>query len=269
MMEASKRTEELKEASGSVTYSDPLTTFLYLLMRNDLPAGTVESLVRESINSAEECVFTNGWLAQYAHNLAEELKNAKVNHLRDALDKVFSFEEEARKNKAMEEEKARIEQELEEVSESLTDEELAVLEQRIKEEAFGEEEEEGEEVPATEEAKEAVQQMVEQGHLSKEEAEAITEDIEESARPPAVEVKPEAEGEKLTAEEAKEMVESAVEESKSFFEKLNEEIADKIGKPDIPEVIKNGEVVSNAEWCKEHVTYIEKFEEEEKQTDEE
>jgi len=79
-----------------------------------------------------------------------------------------------------------------------------------------------------------------------------------------------------------------VEESKSFFEKLNEEIADKIGKPDIPEVIKNGEVVSNAEWCKEHVTYIDtdateedlekwkktneelqKFEEEEKQTDEE
>jgi polyhydroxyalkanoate synthesis regulator phasin len=266
MIDANKRTEELREISGSVTYSDPLTTFLYLLMRNDLPAGTVEALVRESVNSAEECTFTNGWLAHYAHNLAEELKNARVSHLKSALDKAFEAEEQARKKKAKEEEKARIQEELDEVSESLTDDELASLEAKIKAEAGLDAEEEKE---SLNEAKEVVEQMVAQGHLSEEEAEAMKEDIEEAARPPAVEVEKDNEGHKMSVEEAKEMVESAISEadlvkdwvkeldkdgygipippvespevyiakikSKGFFDKLNEDIADKIGKPEVPD----------------------------------
>lgn len=316
-MNLDKRLEDLREASGTVTYSDPLTTFLYLLMRNDLPAGVVEKLVIEAVDSAEESTFTNGWLAHYAHNLSEELKNARVTHLKKALDNVFTAEEEAKKEKAMKEEKERLEKELEEVSETLTDEELANLKEKLieasgvenlqglpgaKETPSGEASfqevikddldrierfSEGEmdnlekklaqatvesraegsnavEKPAVDEAKEAIQEMVDKGHLSKEEAAAINEDIDIAVRPEAVEVKKDNEGHKITADEAKDMVETAVEEaeliekwaqdkakveSKEFFENLNDEIADKIGVPPVPdietiEVIKNGEVTA-------------------------
>lgn len=84
-MDDKQRIEELREISGHISYSDPLTDFLYLLMRNELAAGKVEEMVREAINTAgkQECIYTNGWLAQYAHNLAELLKNAH-NGLLDA-----------------------------------------------------------------------------------------------------------------------------------------------------------------------------------------
>jgi len=295
-MNLTERNSELREASGTITYTDPLTAFFYLLLRNELAAGKVEALVSEAVNSAEECTFTNGWLAQYANNLAERIKNAKVEHLKKALDQVFTFEEEAKKAKAKEEEVKRIQKELEKVSESLDDEELAKLEQKLIAAATVQDEEEDvEEKPTVDTAKEAIQQLVSQGHLSEEDAVNLESDINEAIkRPEAVEVEPEEEGEKLTAEEAREMVESAVEESeqvKKIGEWLQTAEIDgygvvlgklPMGNADV-EVIKNGEVASNAEWCKEHVTVIDenddkwkntseelqKIEKEEKQSDEE
>ena len=71
--EAEVFNEQLRLDSGKINYSDKLTMFLYLLMRDHLDTGTVETLVREVQIATEGIEYTNGWLAQYANNLAERL----------------------------------------------------------------------------------------------------------------------------------------------------------------------------------------------------
>jgi len=84
-----KRVEDLRKITGEVVYTDALTSFLYELIRDHMPAGDVEKLVLGAVNEAEERLFSNGWLAQYAHNLAEQLTNDKMNRLQDAITKAF------------------------------------------------------------------------------------------------------------------------------------------------------------------------------------
>ena len=83
-----ERINELREASGNVNYSDSLTSFLYILMRDYMPAGKVEELVLNT-TMAEECLYTNGWLAQYANNLADKINNAKQEYFKSTLEKAF------------------------------------------------------------------------------------------------------------------------------------------------------------------------------------
>jgi hypothetical protein len=59
--------------SGKVMFNDPLTSFLYDLMRDHLPTSTVEQLVRNALPPVD-CHFTNGWLANYANDLAKRLQ---------------------------------------------------------------------------------------------------------------------------------------------------------------------------------------------------
>ncbi len=65
--------ERLRECSGGVDSKDPLVAFLYILMRDHLPAGTVEELIRQHCCSPM-MLFTNGWLAKYAEDVASRLK---------------------------------------------------------------------------------------------------------------------------------------------------------------------------------------------------
>jgi hypothetical protein len=89
-----KRLDGLREESGSVTYSDPLTSFLYLLMRDEIPCGVVERLVHEVASDAgQDIIFTNGYLAKYAHNLSELIKGAVNVKLKTALESAFTVEE--------------------------------------------------------------------------------------------------------------------------------------------------------------------------------
>lgn len=68
-------TEQLRERSGLFEADDALISFLYTLMRDHLPTGAVERLVRESLDERGESVqYTNGWLAQYAQDLARRLR---------------------------------------------------------------------------------------------------------------------------------------------------------------------------------------------------
>ena len=84
------RTDELREISGKIAYADPLTSFFYQLIRDELPAGTVEKIVQEVIEEPNDgCLFTNGWLAQYARNLAETLLNVRINGLKKELEQAF------------------------------------------------------------------------------------------------------------------------------------------------------------------------------------
>ena len=68
----------MREDSGSVSYpaSDWLTSFLYLLMRDGVPVGKLNSIILEiaTDDTAGDNIYTNGWLAQCAHHYAEVLR---------------------------------------------------------------------------------------------------------------------------------------------------------------------------------------------------
>lgn len=71
------KTKQLRRDSGSISSKDPLVSFLYSLMRDHLATGEVEKLVLECEEYADqEILYTNGWLAQYATNLANRLRAA-------------------------------------------------------------------------------------------------------------------------------------------------------------------------------------------------
>jgi hypothetical protein len=63
----------LRAKSGNIKSKDKLVCFLYILMRDYIPCGKVEEIMYEQI-SDEESVFTNGYLAKYAQDIAERLK---------------------------------------------------------------------------------------------------------------------------------------------------------------------------------------------------
>ncbi len=65
--------EALKNRSGNVTIRNKLVSFLYGLLRDHLPAGSVEELVEDS--QVSEVTYTNGWLAEYAQDVANRLKD--------------------------------------------------------------------------------------------------------------------------------------------------------------------------------------------------
>lgn len=65
----------LHARSGHVESNSALVAFLYELLRDHLPAGAVEQLVRNQTDDdiALPYVFTNGHLARYAEDLAARL----------------------------------------------------------------------------------------------------------------------------------------------------------------------------------------------------
>ena len=67
----------MREASGSVRSECKLTSFLYELIRDHLPAGTVEGILKRLVNETQPIVYTNGWLAKYAENVAKRLQGEK------------------------------------------------------------------------------------------------------------------------------------------------------------------------------------------------
>jgi hypothetical protein len=72
IMEVHRKT--MRESSGKIDSSDKIVAFLYTLMRDHLPTGTVERIVIDiTMNNYTECQFTNGWLAEYANDIKERL----------------------------------------------------------------------------------------------------------------------------------------------------------------------------------------------------
>lgn len=65
---------DLREGSGNIKINSRLVSFLYELMRDYLPPGTVEKIVQAS-DSEQNVHYTNGWLAQYAEHIANRLKD--------------------------------------------------------------------------------------------------------------------------------------------------------------------------------------------------
>jgi len=65
--------QDIQTRSGNITSEDPLVNFLYILMRDYLPTGVVERIVEEHTYS-DIASFSNGWLAEYAKDIALRLK---------------------------------------------------------------------------------------------------------------------------------------------------------------------------------------------------
>ena len=182
-MKNKERNQELREASGAVTFSDPLTSFLYTLMRDELAAGTVERLVRDAVDGDEVTVFTNGWLANYANNLAGRLQNANSIRLQRALDQAFEETQAAKAKKAEEESKETGELDPRaKPHEELGDDELSRLERQLVEMTRNGQSLDDPAVDdvdsAADEAKKAVEELVSQGHLTAEQAQDLKSDID-------------------------------------------------------------------------------------------
>lgn len=63
----------LFQRSGEASTDDPLVLFLYLLMRDEVVPGAVEGIV-QSVVDAEGTTLTNGFLADYAKDIAGRLR---------------------------------------------------------------------------------------------------------------------------------------------------------------------------------------------------
>ena len=66
--------ESIRIISGQVTSTDPLVTFLYLLMRDVVVPGRVEEIASIALKCSKS-EFTNGWLANHAKNLAADFRS--------------------------------------------------------------------------------------------------------------------------------------------------------------------------------------------------
>ena len=66
---------EMRKRSGAIKSKDRLVSFLYILMRDHIPSGQLETIYLDHvINQKADSIFTNGWLANYAKDFAERLK---------------------------------------------------------------------------------------------------------------------------------------------------------------------------------------------------
>ena len=65
--------QDIFDRSGHVTYNSKLVGFLYDLLKEHVPPAELEQLVRTAEAKSPMITYTNGWLAQYAHDLALRL----------------------------------------------------------------------------------------------------------------------------------------------------------------------------------------------------
>lgn len=73
-----KRTnQEVREASGNIDSSDNLVKLLYTLMRDEITPGRMEGVL-DRIASDARGQYTNGWLADYAKNIAAWIREENL-----------------------------------------------------------------------------------------------------------------------------------------------------------------------------------------------
>jgi hypothetical protein len=73
------QTARLRERTGDVKDNHRLVGFIYKLLRDHLPAGEVEELVRLS-EFHTNASYANGHLARYAQDIADRLLNERPFH---------------------------------------------------------------------------------------------------------------------------------------------------------------------------------------------
>lgn len=66
-----------RELSGHVKSCDVLQAVIYDLLRDHVPPSTMEAIVRDNARFHREpgpFIYTNGWLASYAQDLARRIR---------------------------------------------------------------------------------------------------------------------------------------------------------------------------------------------------
>jgi hypothetical protein len=66
--------ERMRTASGNIETNTRLVAFLYLLARDEMPTGLIESCIDNAIDQPPPYRFTNGWLAEWAADAAGRLE---------------------------------------------------------------------------------------------------------------------------------------------------------------------------------------------------
>lgn len=69
----------IRERSGSINIKSKLVGFLYDIMRDHIPPGVIEEILLQTdkFDNDENFEYSNGWLAQYAQDVAERLIESK------------------------------------------------------------------------------------------------------------------------------------------------------------------------------------------------
>lgn len=63
----------MREASGNYVSDDRLTIFLYVLARDHVTPGKMESILDSACGFEGGVTFTNGWLAKWAEDARDRL----------------------------------------------------------------------------------------------------------------------------------------------------------------------------------------------------
>jgi hypothetical protein len=71
-----KENDNLRIRSGSIQFDSKLVSFLYELMRDHIPPGEMEVIINNSIDGIT--TYSNGWLANYANDIARRLLDKKL-----------------------------------------------------------------------------------------------------------------------------------------------------------------------------------------------
>jgi len=102
-----ERMDILREDSGEFCSRDKLTSLFYMLLRDHLPAGDLEKLVIDVANEGDVAVFTNGFLAKYAENLSDYLRESRTGSLAGMLEKAMEQDRDGRIDAYMKKRKER------------------------------------------------------------------------------------------------------------------------------------------------------------------
>ena len=85
-----KRINDLRKNSGDVASSDPFVSFLYTLMRDHVTPGVVEQIALDMASGSKVVTYTNGFLARYAENISNFIKNSEIDLFSGALGDAFA-----------------------------------------------------------------------------------------------------------------------------------------------------------------------------------
>lgn len=87
---------QLRERSGNVRSHSALASFLYTLVRDYQQPGDVEQLVTNVILEDESVLYSNGFLARYAMDLADRLLAKERENLVDRASLAYDYFQTAR-----------------------------------------------------------------------------------------------------------------------------------------------------------------------------
>ena len=83
-MALSEHNQGLRDRSGSVNATDPIVSFMYILMRDHITPGAVEGILQNYVLIPErDSQFCNGYLGNYAKDIVQRLRARDMPNLQD------------------------------------------------------------------------------------------------------------------------------------------------------------------------------------------